>query len=81
MRLFIGLILMIMFASCGKQESVNKDCHCGIIVNDGILYEQGENQYWFDIENSCSEKLKRVITSPEIWSETYNGDPICLEEE
>ena len=81
MRLFIGLLLVVMFASCGKQEGLKMDCHCGTIVNDGILYEQGENRYWFDVENSCSGTLKRVNTSPEIWSETYNGDPICLEDE
>ena len=72
---------MVIFASCGKKETLKKDCHCGTIINDGILYEQGENKNWFDIKTSCSGKLKRVITSPEIWSKTYNGDPICLENE
>jgi len=80
-RITIGLFIMGVLASCGKQNQPIKDCHCGTIVNDGIVYEKGENKYWFDVKNACSGQTKRVHTSPDIWSETYNGDPICLEDQ
>ena len=80
LRILIGLSLVVISSSCGKQEVINKDCHCGTIINDGIIYEQGKNQYWFDVENSCSGKIKRINSSPEIWSETYNGDLLCIED-
>lgn len=69
----LGALLVLSIISCEKEE-INKNCNCGVIVDDPIV----GSQYGLTIKNDCSGNQKTFYFTPEIWVTAYVGNNFCV---
>ncbi len=75
MKKTILILAMIAFIGCSEDRpTLDQDCNCGTIANDGI----DNGCYWLEIRNDCSGNKKRFCFDQDIWMDAYVGENFCV---
>ena len=67
---------IILLSSCEK-ESIETDCGCGKISNDGVT----QGQYWIEVRNNCTSNKKIVYMDADLWMDAHVGEARCYTEQ
>lgn len=76
--IILVLVAMSILSSCKKD----KPCNCGTITDDGVTTDvNGNNCYWLEIRNECSDNKKRWCFDGDIWLDANIGEEFCVTNE
>ena len=76
----IGIISLLLVSSCKKEEiEVCTPTNCGTIINDGIDIDASGNYcYYLEIQNACSDNVKKFCFDQYTWQNAYVGTEFCV---
>lgn len=76
----IGVIFLLLVVSCKKEKiEVCQPTNCGTIINDGIDTDpSGNNCYYLEIQNACSDNVKKFCFDQSTWMNAYVGTQFCV---
>lgn len=73
-KLIVVIVISVMMFAC-----VKKDCSCGVIVADHIVYDDnGTAFYSLTIENDCTGNQEAFFFDFDTWFNNYVGDNFCV---
>jgi|TARA_R110000868_G_scaffold205676_1_gene454220 hypothetical protein len=76
----IVVFSLIFLSSCKKDKiEVCQPTNCGAIVNDGIdIDANGNSCYYLEIQNDCSNNIKKFCFDQSTWQNAYVGTHFCV---
>lgn len=81
MKKIITIVLLISLSlSCKKEKiEVCQPTNCGAIVNDGVDTDANGNYcYYLEIQNDCSNNIKKFCFDYNTWLNAYVGTHFCV---
>lgn len=74
-KIILILFIVAGLSACDKEEPfLQRDCNCGMVVDDGI----DGNCYWLELRNDCSDRKKQFCVDGDKWMTAYVGTKFCI---
>tara|TARA_B110000285_G_scaffold35635_1_gene38301 strand:+ start:59 stop:298 length:240 start_codon:yes stop_codon:yes gene_type:complete len=71
-KVAVLLVMTLTLFSCSKEDLVNSNCNCGLIVSDDAT------DYSVTIRSQCSGVEKRWTLTPGDWQNAFVGSDYCI---
>ena len=71
-KLAVVLVMALTVMSCSKEDFVNTNCNCGLIVSDDAT------DYSVTIRSECSGVERRFTLAAGDWMNAFVGSDYCI---
>ena len=71
-KVLVVLAMALTVMSCSKEDLVNSNCNCGLIVSDDAT------DYSVVIRSQCSGVERKFTLAPGDWMNAFVGSDYCI---